>query len=51
MSSEGEATAATTFEYHELDGVVWARYEGGAIRLGFLVGTRVGDRLEFRYSR
>ena len=51
MGSEGEAGAATVFEYHELDGVVWARYEGGAVRLGFLVGTRDGDRLEFRYSQ
>jgi hypothetical protein len=51
MSSEGEASAATVFEYHEDDGVVWARYEGGVIRLGFLVGTRDGDRLEFRYSQ
>ena len=47
----GEATAATVFEYHEDDGVVWARYEGGVVRLGFLVGTRDGDRLEFRYSQ
>lgn len=51
MSSEGEATPATVFEYHERDGVVWARYEGGVIRLGFLVGTRDGDRLQFRYSQ
>ena len=42
---------ATLFEYHEDDSVIWARYEGGAVRLGFLVGTRDGDRLEFRYSQ
>ena len=47
----GEATAETVFEYHESDGVVWARYEGGPVRLGFLVGTRDGDRLDFRYSQ
>ena len=46
----GEVGEGTLFEYHERDGVVWARYEGGAVRLGFLVGTRDGDRLEFRYS-
>src|SRR5262245_10115887 len=28
MSSEGEAGPATVFEYHENEGVVWARYEG-----------------------
>ena len=49
--SAGEASAATVFEYHERDGVVWARYDGGAVRLGFLVGTRDGDHLEFRYSQ
>ncbi len=31
--------------------MVWARYHGGAVRLGFLVGTREGDRLDFRYSQ
>ena len=46
----GEVSSETVFEYHESDGVVWARYAGGAIRLGFLVGKRAGDRLEFRYS-
>jgi len=51
MSSEGEAGPATIFEYHEEDGLIWARYEGGAVRLGFLVGTRTGDQLEFRYSQ
>ena len=51
MSSEGEASPATVFEYHEDDEMVWARYERGVIRLGFLVGTRDGDRLEFRYSQ
>ena len=47
----GEASSETVFVYHEHDGVIWARYEGGAIRLGFLVGTRDGDRLDFRYSQ
>jgi hypothetical protein len=51
MASEGEAGPATVFEYHEQDGLVWAQYEGGAVRLGFLVGTRAGDSLEFRYSQ
>lgn len=51
MDAEGEASEATVFEYHERDGLVWARYGGGAVRLGFLVGTRSGDRLDFRYSQ
>jgi hypothetical protein len=28
MDAQGEASAATIFEYHEYEGVVWARYEG-----------------------
>ncbi|HEU0304927.1 MAG TPA: hypothetical protein VFR32_10145 [Gaiellaceae bacterium] len=51
MGAQGEGSDATVFEYHEQDGVVWARYEGGAVRLGFLVGTREGQHLEFRYSQ
>jgi hypothetical protein len=51
MDAGGEATLATVFEYHEQDGLVWARYEGGAVRLGFLVGTRQDDRLDFRYTQ
>lgn len=51
MDAAGEASGATQFEYHEEGGLVWARYEGGAVRLGFLVGTRQGDRLDFRYSQ
>jgi hypothetical protein len=46
----GEAGVQTVFEYHEEGDLVWARYAGGAVRLGFLVGTRSGDRLEIRYS-
>ena len=47
----GDVGADTRFEYHEEpDGVVWARYAGGTVRLGHLVGTRHADRLDFRYS-
>jgi len=45
----GDVGAETVFEYAEADGIVHARYGGGAIRLGFLVGTRDGDALRFRY--
>jgi hypothetical protein len=51
MGEAGEAGAATVFEYHEQRDLVWARYHGGRVRLGFLVGTRSGDRLDFRYSQ
>jgi hypothetical protein len=51
VDAAGEVGAETVFDYHERDGVVWARYEGGAVRLGFLVGTRQGNALAFRYSQ
>jgi hypothetical protein len=47
----GDVGGDTVFAYHEdADGTVWARYAGGAVRLGFLVGTRRRDGLEFRYA-
>ena len=51
MSDEGEASNETVFEYHQEGDLVWARYEGGAVRLGYLVGTRDGDRIDIRYSQ
>ena len=48
-SGGGVATMDTTFHYSEDDGVVTATYSGGTIRRGFLVGTRAGDSLDFRY--
>ena len=50
-SGGGVATTDTTFHYAEEDGVVTARYAGGTIRRGFLVGTRNGDSLDFRYAQ
>ena len=47
----GDVGAETIFEYVEEDGIVHARYGGGAVRLGFLVGTREGDLLRFRYAQ
>lgn len=50
-SGGGVATTDTTFHYAEDDGVVTASYDGGTIRRGFLVGTRHGDSLDFRYAQ
>ena len=47
----GDVGTGTIFEYAEEDGIVHARYGGGAVRLGFLVGTREGDLLRFRYAQ
>ncbi len=35
----------------EEDDLIWARYSGGVIRLGFLVGVRRGDSLSARYAQ
>jgi hypothetical protein len=50
-SGGGAATTETTFHYSEDEDVITATYEGGTIRRGFLVGTRVGDSLDFRYAQ
>lgn len=49
-SETGEVGAGTLFEYHQRDGVVWATYEGGAIRFGTLIATVDEDGvLDMRY--
>lgn len=45
----GQVGTRTRFTYHERDGVIWAEYAGGDVLRGHLVGTRDGDRLDFRY--
>ncbi|MFB7654825.1 MULTISPECIES: hypothetical protein [unclassified Streptomyces] len=45
----GQVGTRTRFTYHERDGAVWADYAGGDVVRGHLVGTRAGDRLDFRY--
>ena len=45
----GQVGTRTRFAYHEKDAEVWAEYAGGEIVRGHLVGTRAGDRLDFRY--
>lgn len=47
----GEVGTDTLFTYHERDGEIWGAYEGGSIRRGYLVGTRDGDTLDFRYTQ
>ena len=45
----GQVGTRTRFAYHEKDGEIWAEYTGGDVVRGHLVGTREGDRLDFRY--
>jgi hypothetical protein len=37
MGEQGEADAATVFEYHEDGDLIWARYEGGPSASGSLL--------------
>ncbi|MFX4293825.1 hypothetical protein [Streptomyces bohaiensis] len=39
----------TRFHYREAHGRIHAEYAGGAVERGVLLGTRDGDRLDFRY--
>jgi hypothetical protein len=48
-AATGQVGSATRFRYHQNGEVVWAEYDGGEIVRGYLVGTREGDRLQFRY--
>ncbi|MFE7772328.1 hypothetical protein ACFU5O_00180 [Streptomyces sp. NPDC057445] len=45
----GQVGTRTRFTYHEQEGRIWADYTGGDVVRGHLVGTREGDRLDFRY--
>ncbi|MEU2714002.1 hypothetical protein [Streptomyces sp. NPDC007205] len=45
----GQVGTHTRFAYHETEGEIWAEYAGGDVVRGHLVGTREGDRLDFRY--
>lgn len=47
----GDVGVETLFEYSQDGELAHARYSGGAVVLGFLVGTRDGDNLHFRYAQ
>jgi hypothetical protein len=49
-SDGGEVDAATELRFRQSEDLVWGRYSGGAIRLGFFVGTSDGSTLRFRYT-
>ncbi len=46
----GEVGAETVFEFSQEDDLVHARYAGGQVRLGYLVGTSTGTDVQFRYA-
>jgi threonine dehydratase len=50
-ASSGEVGRETLFSFEQDGATVSARYGGGAVRLGWLVGTLAGRRLTFRYAQ
>ena len=47
----GEVNTETLFEFAQDGSVVSARYAGGKVRLGHLVGTMSAEGLRFRYAQ
>jgi hypothetical protein len=47
----GEVNAETLFEFTQDGSLVSARYAGGRVRLGYLVGTMSEEGLRFRYAQ
>lgn len=50
-SDKGEVNAETLFVFTQEDSMIWARYSGGNVRLGFLVGTIIESVVTFRYAQ
>ncbi len=48
-TGHGEVDRETLFSFSQQGPVVSARYSGGVIQLGFLIGTLAEDRLAWRY--
>jgi hypothetical protein len=49
-ASSVDPAAPTTFDYHELDGLVWGEYAGDTVRAGRFVGSRRADRVSIRFA-
>jgi len=47
----GVVSADTTFEFSQTGNIAEARYAGGRVTLGRLVGIVTDDTLEFRYAQ
>ena len=47
----GDVGPETEFRFRQSGDMIWGRYSGGGIRLGFLVGTSDGTTLRFRYTQ
>ena len=50
-AAAGEVDRNTLFLFGQRGNTVWARYAGGGVELGYLVGSVTSGRLVFRYSQ
>ncbi|SEL87306.1 hypothetical protein [Haloferax larsenii] len=48
--ADGDVGGETYFWFEQTDDLIHARYHGGSVRLGHLVGLHLGDTLDFRYT-
>ena len=48
-AANGVVNAQTIFEFSHVGDIVEARYSGGGIAQGRLIGRFIGEQLEFRY--
>jgi len=49
-TDNGEVNEETIFHYRQKGDIVWATYEGGAVKFGTLSGSIKNDTLEFTYQ-
>lgn len=50
-AESGEVNTETLFEFTQDDSIISAKYSGGKIQLGFLVGKIIGTKVHFRYAQ
>jgi len=48
--TDGDVGGETYFWFEQTDDLIHARYHGGSVRLGHLVGHHLGETLDFRYA-
>lgn len=50
-ADSGEVNTETLFEFTQNDSIISAKYAGGRVRLGYLVGKIIGTKVNFRYAQ
>lgn len=50
-SPNGEVGSETEFHYRQKEGIVWATYSGGNIKMGMLIGKIEGNKITSIYQQ